>query len=262
MLARKRYFFLAFVDSLGSGTRQWRKRNQLVKSKGMRTKSRITRVGLCALALGVCVAAQAAASVITNITLIGSNPCLGIRSDVGVINRVQCSTNLGQTNWVVVTNLVVSQSGYEFVHTTPPAGPARFYRVVACPTNAPAGMALIPAGFFSMGDALDGETNAVPIHTVYLSAFYLDRNLVSKTLWDQVYQWETNNGYTFEYYGFGKTNGLGKAANHPVQTVTWYDAVKWCNARAEKEGLPLATTPMRLKPPFIVAAGSTSATPG
>ena len=25
-------------------------------------------------------------------------------------------------------------------------------------------------------------------------------------------------------------------ANHPVQTVTWYDCVKWCNARSEKEG--------------------------
>jgi len=24
---------------------------------------------------------------------------------------------------------------------------------------------------------------------------------------------------------------------HPVQTINWYDAVKWCNARSEKEGL-------------------------
>ena len=24
---------------------------------------------------------------------------------------------------------------------------------------------------------------------------------------------------------------------HPVGTVSWYDCVKWCNARSEKEGL-------------------------
>ena len=28
----------------------------------------------------------------------------------------------------------------------------------------------------------------------------------------------------------------GKATNHPVQTMNWYDMVKWCNARSEKEG--------------------------
>ena len=31
--------------------------------------------------------------------------------------------------------------------------------------------------------------------------------------------------------------GSGKAANHPVQTVDWYDAVKWCNARSQQAGL-------------------------
>ena len=30
--------------------------------------------------------------------------------------------------------------------------------------------------------------------------------------------------------------GSGKAANHPVQTIDWYDCVKWCNARSEMEG--------------------------
>jgi formylglycine-generating enzyme len=29
---------------------------------------------------------------------------------------------------------------------------------------------------------------------------------------------------------------LGKEADHPVHSVSWYDAVKWCNARSEKEG--------------------------
>jgi formylglycine-generating enzyme required for sulfatase activity len=29
---------------------------------------------------------------------------------------------------------------------------------------------------------------------------------------------------------------LGKASSHPVQTVSWFDVVKWCNARSQKEG--------------------------
>ena len=32
-------------------------------------------------------------------------------------------------------------------------------------------------------------------------------------------------------------HGSGKATNHPVQTVNWYDCVKWCNARSQTEGL-------------------------
>ena len=41
----------------------------------------------------------------------------------------------------------------------------------------------------------------------------------------------TNNGYGF-------TNaGAGKAANQPVQSVDWYDRVKWCNARSQQAGL-------------------------
>jgi formylglycine-generating enzyme required for sulfatase activity len=31
--------------------------------------------------------------------------------------------------------------------------------------------------------------------------------------------------------------GAGKAANHPVQQVDWYDCVKWCNARSQQAGL-------------------------
>ena len=96
--------------------------------------------------------------------------------------------------------------------------------------NPPAGMALIPAGVFTMGDTLDGGGDNTPI-SVTVSAFYMDVSLVSYAQWQSVYNWATNSGYGF-------TNaGLGKAANHPVQTLDWYDVVKWSNARSEKAGL-------------------------
>jgi formylglycine-generating enzyme required for sulfatase activity len=113
-----------------------------------------------------------------------------------------------------------------------------FYRVLgvaatnAAPTNppAPAGMALIPAGTFTMGDSLDGESDAPPTN-IYVSAFYMDVNLVSSNQWAGVYSYATGQGYSFQ------KAGAGKAANHPVQTVGWFDCVKWSNARSVQAGL-------------------------
>jgi formylglycine-generating enzyme required for sulfatase activity len=94
----------------------------------------------------------------------------------------------------------------------------------------PSDMVLVPAGSFRMGDSLDGEGDATPI-SVCVAAFYMDAKLVSYGQWQGVYQWAINHGYGF-------TNaGSGQAANHPVHTIDWYDAVKWCNARSQQAGL-------------------------
>ena len=96
----------------------------------------------------------------------------------------------------------------------------------------PPGMVLIPTGAFTMGNSVAADTNitdATPVTTT-VSAFYMDVNLVSLSQWQSVYFWATTHGYTFV------NAGLGKAKNHPVQTVDWYDCVKWCNARSEQAG--------------------------
>ena len=96
----------------------------------------------------------------------------------------------------------------------------------------PSGMVLIPAGGFTMGDTFgEGHPDELPLHTNYISAYYMDTNLVSYSQWQGVYHWATNHGYSFD------RPGSGKAANHPVHTIYWYDAVKWCNARSEQAGL-------------------------
>ena len=53
---------------------------------------------------------------------------------------------------------------------------------------------------------------------------------MTKALWDEVYQWAESHGYSFD------NRGDGKAANHPVQFASWYDVVKWCNARSQQAG--------------------------
>ncbi len=192
----------------------------------------LAAVSTAAISLLAVFAAQAAAPVITDTALV---PRFTIQSDLGVTNQIQYSTSLSETNWVVLTNLVVTESPYWFVDVDAPTVPRRFYRVLALGTNSPAppGMALIPAGSFVMGNCMDpgeGSSNELPLHTVNVSAFYMDKNLVSYTLWSDVYQWAVAHGYAFD------SGGSAKAANHPVHSIYWNDCVKWCNARSEKEG--------------------------
>lgn len=102
-----------------------------------------------------------------------------------------------------------------------------FYRVVMATNQPPVGMVWIDGGDVEMGQVELGE----PGQTNYISGFWIDEMEVAKAKWAAVYNWAVTNGYTFDNVGSAKTN------NHPVQTVNWYDCVKWCNARSQKEGL-------------------------
>ncbi len=94
----------------------------------------------------------------------------------------------------------------------------------------PAGMVPIPGGTNSGTDPDYGA------YSLNVASFYMDKYEVTKALWDSVYTWALAHGYSFEHAG------TGKASNHPVHTVNWYDCVKWCNARSQKEGRPAVYT--------------------
>src|SRR5579859_1931583 len=143
---------------------------------------------------------------------------------------LQCNTNPASTNWMFATDVVPAVYGSQTAVAVADTAPARFFRLMQIPTTSD-GMALIPPGSFTMGDALDGESDAIPTN-VFVSAVYMDTNLVTSNRWQAVYAYATSQGYGFD---FG--DGLGKAANHPVQTVNWYDVVKWSNARSQLAGL-------------------------
>jgi|GEM_PF-2637864 len=93
------------------------------------------------------------------------------------------------------------------------------------------GMVLIPAGSFQMGDAFEeGGPSELFRHEVTVSAFYMDRYEVTKALWDQVRTWAEGRGYD------DLPEGGGKGPSHPVHTVSWFDAIKWANARSQRDG--------------------------
>ena len=143
-------------------------------------------------------------------TLVWSNALAGTNYTVQTVTSLP-----GRTNWVDYVQILVTQSD-------------NTNQIVAF--NPPAGTAFIPAGSFTMGDTWDGESDAFPMN-IYVSAFYLDTNLVSYSRWQGVYAYASGQGYSFD------NAGLGKGTNHPVVAVNWYDCVKWCNARSQQAGL-------------------------
>jgi formylglycine-generating enzyme required for sulfatase activity len=108
--------------------------------------------------------------------------------------------------------------------------------------------ALIPAGNFTMGDSLiDGYVDDLPEVTVNVSAFLMAKNEVTMALWNEVRTWGASNGYT------DIAVGAVKEANHPAQKISWWDVVKWSNARSQKEGL----TPVYTVSGAVMRTGTT-----
>jgi formylglycine-generating enzyme required for sulfatase activity len=64
-----------------------------------------------------------------------------------------------------------------------------------------------------------------------VGAFWIGKKEVTWADWQTVSAWAVDKGYTDL-----ANKGQGVGDNYPVTHVSWYDVVKWCNARSEKEG--------------------------
>ncbi|MBN1676374.1 MAG: formylglycine-generating enzyme family protein [Kiritimatiellae bacterium] len=82
-------------------------------------------------------------------------------------------------------------------------------------------MVLVPGGAFMMGST-DGKPDEQPAHKVTLSAFYMDTCEVRQK------DFEKMTGMNPSKFG-GEGN--------PVEQIRWFEAVEYCNARSEREGL-------------------------
>lgn len=74
-----------------------------------------------------------------------------------------------------------------------------------------------------------------------LMAYYIAQTETTYARWYEVLTWAKNNGYKFANPGREGNNGVDGAAptgtNLPVTMISWRDAVVWCNAASEKDGL-------------------------
>ena len=175
----------------------------------------------------------------------GDGNTLTWRSVAGRTYDVLCSTNLADGFAAVLTDLK-GQDGHMTV-SLPDLGAARsrFWRVSVrmpdaveqppAPTNAvPSASASVPPGSFVMGDGDANLPVEKPAHTVTLAAFAIDRFEVTRGDWHAVAVWANSHGYDLPEDP--RIGDQVRPDSHPVTPVSWYEAVKWCNARSEMEG--------------------------
>ncbi len=163
---------------------------------------------------------------------------------------LQYADTLEGGTWQDLGGVVIGDGNNLVISTPHTAGvPRRFYRLALdTPAGVPEGFSFIPAGAFTMGRTSgDTDSDAPPV-TVTVSAFFIGKYEVTKALWDEVRTWGASNGYT------DLRVGGGKASNHPVDTISWFDVVKWCNVRSQKDGL----TPVYTVSGAVMKIGTTA----
>lgn len=114
-----------------------------------------------------------------------------------------------------------------------------FFRMKVAVTPSP--MVFVQGGTLPAGSSLAGAS---------VSTFSIGRYEVSWDEWQRVRFWAAISGYDFGVVGGGS------AATHPVRDLSWYDVIKWCNAKSEMEGL----APVYLANGAIYRTGQTAST--
>lgn len=79
-------------------------------------------------------------------------------------------------------------------------------------------MVFVPAGDFTMGSPPDiGFAEEHPVHTVYLSAYWIDRTEVTSAM---MQRFVNETGYPAAFYTI--------SPNHPAINMNWSDAAAYC----------------------------------
>ncbi len=142
------------------------------------------------------------------------------------------SANSLDSVWTIYTNITQSLEMVA-LFLDPTNSVNRQFRFSTLPNQeidgTPRGMVAIPASKFIMGDKRVPES--APLHYVQISGYAIDKYEVSNEIWNQVVTWANANGYDLELI-------LMQKNNFPVNGISWFQAVKWCNARSEMNGMP------------------------
>jgi len=92
------------------------------------------------------------------------------------------------------------------------------------PYLSPIEMVSVQGGYFSMGDTHNtGFANELPLHQVYVSPFTISNYEITQDIYT------STMGDNPSYF-----NGMG---SRPVEQVSWYHALVFCNKRSISEGL-------------------------
>jgi len=88
-------------------------------------------------------------------------------------------------------------------------------------------MVYVEGGTFQMGSDSEEGNREKPIHSVTLSSFHIGKYEITQKQWKAV---------------MGSNPSKFKGDNLPVESISWYQAVEFCNKLSQKEGLTPAYT--------------------
>ena len=169
----------------------------------------------------------------------------------GTTNQIQRSYDLKTNNWVDFVRVVSATNSPLVTETILDLDP-------------PSGMVFIPGGVFEMGYHFEEglEPDERPLHSVYVSGFYMGKDEVTNDEMMEVMQWAYDNGkllvttasvknvqgdqqelldldasacritWNGSAFGIKSTKGI----NYPCVTVSWFGCAAYSNYRSEMEG--------------------------
>lgn len=163
-----------------------------------------------------------------------------------VIIRLEHSTDLAAGPWseVPMSAGMITNGRMNAGRVT---GEAGFYRIsgelvpVATPTPTPVPAPVVEAVAVPTGSLSSSSWGTA----LFVDGFTMARYEVTGAQWEAVRAWSVTRGYDI----------VAKATaslSHPVGGVSWYEAVKWCNALSEMAGL----TPVYLVDGAVYRSGS------
>ncbi|TSA16360.1 hypothetical protein D4R75_13585, partial [bacterium] len=160
------------------------------------------------------------------------------RGTASPANTLIDSTSAGNPNDTTrtITGLTNGTTYYFRVTAVDSAGNESAYsnEISATPSSPTIVLVQVTGGTFQMGSNDAKDYGASPPHSVTLGAFYINKTEITYEKWTDVRNWGLTHGYMDLVAG---RNGYSGTTNHPVTEVNWYDILKWCNARSEKDGL-------------------------
>jgi len=157
-------------------------------------------------------------------------PKLIVTGNEGDLAQIQRFDKLSGTR-AIWTNIVIGPTGSTIVDLTP-NDPNVFYKLVKRRVPDGPQMVKIPGGKIRM-PAWTGGT-----YLMTVDPFLMDNREVTVNLWTEVRQWGLSAGYKDIVNGMMDypTVGFPLNSNTPIHNIGWLEAVKWCNARSEREG--------------------------
>ncbi|MBN2545523.1 MAG: SUMF1/EgtB/PvdO family nonheme iron enzyme, partial [Spirochaetes bacterium] len=87
---------------------------------------------------------------------------------------------------------------------------------------------LVPGGSFKMGDSTgsgnkdNGDNDETPEHLVVVKSFWISKFELTQKEWIEI---------------MDDNPSINKGSTYPVEKISWYDAVDYCNKKSKKEGL-------------------------